>query len=122
MQASAAEAECHLLEVAADAGQHGPQRQIGNRKIGQHLGGQRAGKPIDVCALETEQIMGDEPTWTERENEGDGRGEWWRDEREEGCRIDEANPPRRQVSARDGEGKEEAQSRAENADQATEEK
>src|SRR5262249_42633848 len=122
MQAPASQAERHLLEIAADAGQHRPQRQVGDREVGQHLGAERACKSIDVATLKTEKIIGDEAAWAKREDERDRSSERRRDERQQGRCIDETNPPRAQAPPRDRESEQKSQRGAEETHQGSQQK
>ena len=86
--ARCAERERHALDVGIDAGDQRPQRQVRDREIGEHLGEQRAGQPVDGDALEAEQLVGDEAARPEREDHRDRRRERRRDERQQHARVD----------------------------------
>ena len=87
------------------AGEDRPQREIGDREVGEHLGEQRAREPVDGDALEPEQLVGDEPARAEREDHRDRRRERRRDQRQQHARVDRgeerraAGAPRAAVNA-----------------------
>ena len=118
--ARAAEAERHVLHVRIEGGQDGLERQVGERKVRQRLGGERAAEAVHREALQAEEVPGDEPARPEREDDRDRGGERRRDQRQQRRRVEDRAPAPRQAGAHGGEGEQEAERGAGDADQRAE--
>jgi hypothetical protein len=101
--------------------QQRPQREVGDREVGEDLRHARAGEAVDRDALEAQELVGDEPARAEREDHRDRRRERWRHERQQDRGVDRGQEPARQAGARGSEREYEADDRAADPDQEGEE-
>ena len=104
-----AERERHALHVGVDGGEQRPQREVRDREVGEDLREQRAREAVHRDALESQQLVGDEPARPEREDHRDRGRERRRHQRQQHRGVDGGQQPARQPRARRGEREQEAE-------------